>query len=118
MQQSYSILVFGFFLRTDTNWFDCLATIQQVEERLHCMLCQVYVLSQTHLGDDDVWSMLGKEKVIFPSKKAGVVTQVLERFEKQAVAARLQVGSKRGRGREGGRGVGRERAHVQTLELA
>ena len=85
VQQSYSILVFGFFLRTDTNWFDCLATIQQVEERLHCMLCQVYVLSQTHLGDDDVWSMLGKEKVIFPSKKAGVVTQALERFEKQAV---------------------------------
>ena len=55
------------------------------------MLCQVYVRSQGHLGDDDVWTMLGKEKVVFPRSKAGVVTQVLDRFSQQAIAARSQV---------------------------
>jgi hypothetical protein len=51
--------------------------------RMHTMLCQVYVLA----GNKEVWTLVGREIITFPRKKAGVVSLLLQRHESACLAS-------------------------------
>jgi hypothetical protein len=55
----------------------------ELTRRMHTMLCQVYVLA----GNKEVWTLVGREIITFPRKKAGVVSLLLQRHESACLAS-------------------------------
>lgn len=52
------------------------ALTAEITERLHCMLVHVYVVD-----GEEVFTMMGREKVVLPRKGAGIVSVLLDRCQ-------------------------------------